>query len=140
MSEEKSTQKKSGLYFYANGKRKTAVALVRLYPGGKGTITINKKSIDDFLTVKTLLSTIKSPFKVTDTSNKFDVVVEVRGGGVVSQAEAIRHGIAKGLIKYNELLRPALKKVGLITRDSRTKERKKYGLHRARRAPQFSKR
>ena len=131
--------KPKGKYFYANGKRKCSIARVRLYKG-TGEITINEQPASKFITVKTLIGLIKSPFKLTGTNKKFDVTVKVEGGGVVSQAEAIRHGIAKSLIEIDPLNKPTLKKAGLLTRDSRVKERKKYGLKRARKAPQFSKR
>jgi len=128
-----------GKYTYANGKRKSSVARVRLYKG-TGEIVINQQKGSDFITVKTLIGLIKSPFKLTGHVNKFDITVKVDGGGVVSQAEAIRHGVAKGLVETDPLLRPVLKKAGFLTRDSRVKERKKFGLKRARKAPQFSKR
>lgn len=128
-----------GKYTYASGKRKAAIARVRLYKG-TGEITINDQKISEFISVKTLIGLIKSPFKLTGHVNKFDITAKVEGGGVVAQAEAIRHGIAKGLIEADPLSKPVLKKAGLLTRDSRTKERKKFGLKRARKAPQFSKR
>lgn len=128
-----------GKYSYAHGKRKTAIALVKLYPG-KGDITINEKSIDQYCTVKTLIGLIKTPLKITDNRNKFDIYVKVVGGGINAQAEAIRHGISKALVEIDPTYKSILKKEGLITRDSRIKERKKFGLKRARKAPQFSKR
>ena len=128
-----------GKYFYANGKRKTSVAMVRLYKGG-GTITINNKPINEFCSVKTLIGLIKSPLKLTGSEQKYDITVKVIGGGVTSQAEATRHGIAKALLEADPLNKPTLKSAGMLTRDSRTKERKKFGLKRARKAPQFSKR
>ncbi|MFA6992875.1 MAG: 30S ribosomal protein S9 [Candidatus Gracilibacteria bacterium] len=131
------TQK--GKYFYATGKRKTSVAKVRLYKG-TGNITINDRPISKYFTVKTLIGLIKSPFVLTGTSQKFDVVVKADGGGITSQAEAIRHGISKALIVSDPLSKPSLKKAGMVTRDSRIKERKKPGLKRARKGPQFSKR
>ncbi|MBT4917398.1 30S ribosomal protein S9 [Candidatus Peregrinibacteria bacterium] len=140
--EEKETPKKAapkGKYTYANGKRKSAVARVRLYKG-TGEITINDKTISEYVAVKALIGLIKSPFKLTGHVNKFDVSAKVDGGGVTAQAEAVRHGIVKSLIEADPLAKPVLKKAGLITRDSRTKERKKFGLKRARKAPQFSKR
>lgn len=135
----KSTTTPKGKYFYANGKRKSAVARVRLYKG-EGKIIINDKPINEFIKVKTLIGLIKSPFKLAGLDKKFDVSAKVSGGGSTAQAEAIRHGIAKGLIESDPLLKPTLKKAGLLTRDARVKERKKYGLKRARKGPQFSKR
>ncbi len=137
--EKKETFNPKGKFHYANGKRKSSVARVRLYKG-TGTIVINDQPIEEYCTVKTHIGSIKFPFKLTGNTNKFDVTVKVTGGGVNSQAEAIRHGIAKGLTIVDPLLRPVLNKAGLLSRDSRTKERKKYGLKRARKAPQFSKR
>ena len=132
--------KKKDNYYYANGKRKTAVARVRVYPGGKGEITINEKPMKEFCKVKTQQDAILAPLELVGLSGKVDVSAKVEGGGFNAQAEAIRHGIAKALLEYDEMFRAALKKAGFITRDSRIKERKKYGLKRARRAPQFSKR
>lgn len=140
--EEETTQPKTifkGKYFYANGKRKTSVARVRLYKG-EGKIIINNKPINEFLSIKTLIGLIKYPFKIVGVVKKYDVSAKVQGGGITSQAEAIRHGIAKGLVEADPLSKPSLKKAGLLTRDSRIKERKKYGLKRARKGPQFSKR
>lgn len=130
---------KTGKYFYANGKRKTSVARVRLYKG-TGEISINDRSASEYLTVKTLVGVVKSPFKLTGNDQKYDVVAKVIGGGLASQADAIRHGIAKALITADPINKGSLKKAGMLTRDSRTKERKKYGLKRARKGPQFSKR
>jgi small subunit ribosomal protein S9 len=127
-------------YHYANGKRKTAVARVRLYTGGKGQIVINGKDIKDWKAVDEQVQKILSPLELTGNSRNFDVFVKVLGGGPNAQAEAIRHGISKALTVFDMNLRPTLKKVGLLSRDSRIKERKKPGLRRARRAPQFSKR
>jgi small subunit ribosomal protein S9 len=135
----KPAAKKSGKYFYANGKRKTSVARVRLYKG-KGEMIINEKPLSEFCNVKTLIGLVKSPFKLTGNDNKYDFTAKVTGGGPNSQAEAVRHGIAKALTEADPLSRPTLKKAGMLTRDSRTKERKKFGLKRARKAPQFSKR
>ncbi|MFH1218434.1 MAG: 30S ribosomal protein S9 [Candidatus Peregrinibacteria bacterium] len=126
-------------YHYSTGKRKTSIAKVRIFKG-EGKITVNDKTINEFFTVKTLIGLIKSPFKLTGHVNKFDVSALVKGGGITSQAEAMRHGIARALVESDPLLRPTLKKAGMLTRDSRIKERKKYGLKRARKAPQFSKR
>lgn len=127
-------------YFYACGRRKTAVARVRLYPKGKGSIIINGKPIDEYVTLTSSTGIITSPLKVTGKLKEFDLSVKVIGGGVNAQAEAIRHGVARALLLYNDTLRTTLKKVGFLTRDARAKERKKPGLKRARRAPQFSKR
>ncbi len=127
-------------YFYASGKRKTAVARVRLYPHGKGTITVNDKPSNEYFKLVTSNGIIGSPFKLTGLAKEFDVSVKVNGGGISAQADAIRHGISRALLEYNNTLRTTLKKAGFLTRDSRIKERKKPGLKRARRAPQFSKR
>ena len=126
-------------YFYGTGRRKSSVARVRLYPGS-GRITINGRDVDDYFGLETLKLIMNQPFGVTDTVGKFDVVANVNGGGVSGQAGAIRHGIARALLLADETYRPALKKAGFLTRDPRMKERKKYGLKAARRAPQFSKR
>jgi len=132
--------KKKDSYHYANGKRKTAVARVRLIPGGKGDITINEKSMKEFCSVKSQQDSILAPLELVGLSGKVDVTAKVEGGGFNAQADAIRHGISKALLQYDEMFRAVLKKAGFLTRDSRVKERKKYGLKRARRAPQFSKR
>ncbi len=126
-------------YFYGTGRRKSSVARVRLYPG-TGAITINGRDVDDYFGLETLKLIINQPFGVTETMGKYDVVANVTGGGISGQAGAIRHGIARALLLADETLRPALKAAGLLTRDPRMKERKKYGLKAARRAPQFSKR
>jgi small subunit ribosomal protein S9 len=126
-------------YFYGTGRRKSSVARVRLYPG-TGKITINSRDIDDYFGLDTLKLIVRQPLALTGTTEKFDVIVNVQGGGVTGQAGAVRHGIARALLQYDESLRPALKKAGFLTRDPRMKERKKYGLKGARRAPQFSKR
>ena len=126
-------------YFYGTGRRKSSVARVRLYPG-TGSITINGRDVDDYFGLETLKLIINQPFGVTNTVGKFDVVANVKGGGVSGQAGAIRHGIARALLLADETYRPALKKAGFLTRDPRMKERKKYGLKAARRASQFSKR
>lgn len=128
-----------GKYFYAAGKRKTSSAQVRLYKG-KGIMTVNNKPINEYFALKSLIANIKSPLKITGTLDRFDITVQVKGGGINSQADAIRHGISKALLEADPLLRPTLKKMGMLTRDSRIKERKKFGLKRARRGPQFSKR
>ena len=126
-------------YFYGTGRRKKSVARVRLYPG-TGTITINGRDIDDYFGLETLKLIINQPFGVTGTTGKFDIVANVNGGGISGQAGAIRHGVARALLAADEANRPALKAAGFLTRDPRMKERKKYGLKGARRAPQFSKR
>ncbi len=126
-------------YFYGTGRRKKSVARVRVYPG-TGVITINKRDIDDYFGLETLKLIVNQPYEVTDTIGKFDIVCTVTGGGISGQAGAIRHGLAKALLQADEGYRPALKKAGFLTRDPRMKERKKYGLKAARRAPQFSKR
>ena len=126
-------------YFYGTGRRKSSVARVRLYPG-TGNITINGREIDDYFGLETLKLIVNQPFGVTDTVGKFDIVANVKGGGISGQAGAIRHGAARALLLVDESYRPLLKKAGLLTRDPRMKERKKYGLKAARRAPQFSKR
>ncbi len=126
-------------YFYGTGRRKKSVARVRLYPG-TGEITINGRSIDDYFGLETLKLIVNQPFGVTGTTGKFDIVANVVGGGISGQAGAIRHGVARALLVADAEYRPALKAAGLLTRDPRMKERKKYGLKAARRAPQFSKR
>jgi small subunit ribosomal protein S9 len=131
---------KKKLQFWGTGRRKKAIARVRLIPGGTGNIVINKRSIDDYCDLETVKLIIKQPLVLTDTLTKYDVFVNVVGGGFTGQAGAIRHGIARALIVSEPELRAALKKAGFLTRDPRMKERKKYGLKKARRAPQFSKR
>ena len=126
-------------YFYGTGRRKKSVARVRIVPG-TGVITINGRDIDDYFGLETLKLIVNQPFGVTATEGKFDIIANVRGGGFSGQAGAIRHGVAKALLQADETFRPALKKAGFLTRDPRMKERKKYGLKAARRAPQFSKR
>ena len=126
-------------YYYGTGRRKHSVARVRLYPGS-GNITINDRKIDEYFGLDTLKLIVRQPLTLTDTVEKLDVVCTVTGGGVTGQAGAIRHGIARALLEFDPSLRPALKKAGFLTRDPRMKERKKYGLKAARRAPQFSKR
>ena len=130
----------SNPYFYGTGRRKSSVARVRVYPNGTGAITINGRDIDDYFGLDTLKLIVRQPMELTETVGAFDIVCTVTGGGVTGQAGAIRHGLSRALLQYNEELRPTLKKVGLLTRDPRMKERKKYGLKKARRAPQFSKR
>ena len=126
-------------YFYGTGRRKKSVARVRLYPGS-GEITINGRSIDDYFGLETLKLIVNQPFGVTGTQGKFDIVANVAGGGISGQAGAIRHGVARALLAADANYRPALKAAGFLTRDPRMKERKKYGLKAARRAPQISKR
>ena len=126
-------------YFYGTGRRKKSVARVRLYPG-TGVVTINGRDIDDYFGLGTLKLIVNQPFGVTNTVGKFDIVANVNGGGISGQAGAIRHGVARALLAADEANRPALKAAGFLTRDPRMKERKKYGLKGARRAPQFSKR
>ena len=125
--------------FNAVGRRKKAVARVRLVPG-EGKIVVNKRDIDNYFGLETLKMTVRQPLALTNVGGSFDVLVNVCGGGLTGQAGAIRHGISRALCKANPELRPALKAAGFLTRDPRMKERKKYGLKAARRAPQFSKR
>ncbi len=125
--------------YYGTGRRKKSIARVRLIPGN-GAITINKRDIDDFFGLETLKLITRQPLEATGTVGKFDVVTSVTGGGVTGQAGAIRLGIARALLEVDEAFRPVLKQNGYLTRDPRMKERKKYGLKAARRAPQFSKR
>ena len=126
-------------FFYGTGRRKKSIARVRVY-AGSGKITINDRDIDDYFGLETLKVIVRQPLSVTGLGDKFDIVCRVNGGGVTGQAGAIRHGLARALLQYDEALRPVLKKAGFLTRDPRMKERKKYGLKGARRAPQFSKR
>ena len=125
--------------YYGTGRRKSSVARVYLMPGS-GKITINKRDIDDYFGLETLKLIVRQPLELTDTTAKFDIKVNVKGGGFTGQAGAIRHGISRALLEADADYRPALKKAGYLTRDPRMKERKKYGLKAARRAPQFSKR
>lgn len=125
--------------YYGTGRRKSSVARVYLLPG-TGKITINKRDIDDYLGMETLKVIVRQPLEATGTVDKFDVLVNVKGGGFTGQAGAIRHGIARALLEADADYRPVLKSAGYLTRDPRMKERKKYGLKAARRAPQFSKR
>lgn len=126
-------------FYYGTGRRKKSVARVRVY-AGTGKITINDRDIDEYFGLETLKLIVRQPLTLTETTEKFDIVCRVNGGGVTGQAGAIRHGIARALLQYDPELRSALKKAGFLTRDPRMKERKKYGLKAARRAPQFSKR
>lgn len=125
--------------FHAVGRRKKAIARVRLIPG-EGNITINKRSVDEYFGYETLKTLVRQPLVLTDTLGKFDVIVNCKGGGFTGQAGAIRHGIARALVKADADLKTTIKQAGYLTRDPRMKERKKYGLKAARRAPQFSKR
>ena len=126
-------------YFYGTGRRKSSVARVRLYKG-TGKVTINDRDIDDYFGPETLKTIVRQPLVATGTADKYDVLVNVQGGGYTGQAGAIRHGISRALLEVDGDYRPTLKKEGYLTRDPRMKERKKYGLKAARRAPQFSKR
>ena len=125
--------------FYGTGRRKKSIARVYLVPG-KGNVTINKRSMDEYFGLETLKVIVRQPLVATENTEKFDVLVNVKGGGYTGQAGAIRHGIARALLQVDADYRPVLKKAGFLTRDPRMKERKKYGLKAARRAPQFSKR
>ncbi len=125
--------------YYGTGRRKSSVARVYLVPGS-GKVTINKRDMDDYFGLETLKIIVRQPLEATNTVDKFDILVNVKGGGFTGQAGAIRHGIARALNRYDLDLRPTLKKAGFLTRDPRMKERKKYGLKKARRASQFSKR
>ena len=131
--------KKEKITFYGTGRRKKSIARVRLV-NGNGNITINNKSLDEFFGVETLKVIVKQPLVTTNSLDKFDVIAKVTGGGISGEAGAIRHGIARALVEANSEYRPVLKSAGFLTRDARMKERKKYGLKKARKAPQFSKR
>jgi small subunit ribosomal protein S9 len=124
---------------WATGKRKSAIARVRLSPGG-GSINVNQRSLEDYFPRDTSRMKILEPFEITETKNQYDVIAAVKGGGISAQAEALRHGISRALILASEALRPALHKAGMLTRDPREVERKKYGRHKARKRPQYSKR
>ncbi|MDR3186727.1 MAG: 30S ribosomal protein S9 [Christensenellaceae bacterium] len=138
MAANKKVAKK--VQYWGTGRRKKAIARVRLIQGGEGAITINKRGIDEYFSLETMKFVIRQPLELTATLSKYDVAVNVCGGGVSGQAGAIRHGIARALCQADIALRPILKAAGFLTRDPRMKERKKYGLHKARKAPQFSKR
>ncbi|MBR3569963.1 MAG: 30S ribosomal protein S9 [Oscillibacter sp.] len=127
-------------YLYGTGRRKSSVARVRLFPGGSGAITVNGRDIDDYFGLDTLKMVVRQPLELTNNAGRVDIVATVAGGGVSGQAGALRHGISRALLLVSEDNRPILKRAGLLTRDPRMKERKKYGLKAARRAPQFSKR
>ncbi len=135
----KAAKASKAVKYYGTGRRKSSVARVYLVPG-KGTITINKRDIDDYFGLETLKVIVRQPLTATETVDKYDVIVTVKGGGFTGQAGAVRHGIARALLTVDGEFRPVLKKAGYLTRDPRMKERKKYGLKAARRAPQFSKR
>lgn len=126
-------------YYYGTGKRKTSIARVRLLPGG-GNIVVNEKPLEEAFVDEPLREVVCQPFKITNTLDKFGVVAKVEGGGTSGQAGALRHGIARALVEADEGLKPILRQYGLLTRDARIKERKKYGLKRARKAPQYTKR
>ena len=134
----KKTKKK--VQFWGTGRRKKAIARVRLIPDGSGSITINKRSIDEYFGLDTIKLIVRQPLELTESTAKYDVIVNVQGGGFTGQAGAIRHGISRALVLADGETKAALKKAGFLTRDPRAKERKKYGLKKARRAPQFSKR
>ena len=134
----KKTKKK--VQFWGTGRRKKAIARVRLIPDGNGAITINKRSIDEYFGLDTLKLIVRQPLELTGSTAKYDVIVNVHGGGFTGQAGAIRHGISRALVLADEETKASLKKAGFLTRDPRAKERKKYGLKKARSAPQFSKR
>ena len=127
-------------YFYGTGRRKSSTARVHLIPNGTGVITVNGRGLDEYFGLETLKLLVRQPLVATETVEKFDIEATVQGGGVTGQAGAIRHGIARALLQVEESYRGTLKAAGLLTRDPRMKERKKYGLKAARRAPQFSKR
>ena len=134
------TNLKKKLQFWGTGRRKKAIARVRLIPGGNGTIVINDRAFEDYFPQGTLQYIVKQPLVAVDVETKYDVFVNVVGGGYTGQAGAIRLGVARALLEAEENSRPTLKAAGFLTRDPRAKERKKYGLKKARRAPQFSKR
>jgi len=138
MATKKAVKKK--VQFLGTGRRKKAIARVRLVPGGEGAITVNKRTLDEYFPLDTMKLIVRQPVVLTATADKFDIIVNVKGGGVTGQAGAIRHGIARALCNADAAYRAALKKEGYLTRDPRAKERKKYGLKKARKASQFSKR
>jgi len=129
-----------GRYYAATGRRKTAVARVRIYPGGDGTITVNGKDANVYFGQETLLAHARAPLRLLEVDDQFTITVRAVGGGVSGQAGAIRHGLARALVRMDEAWKPALRRAGFLTRDPRMKERKKYGLKRARKAPQYTKR
>ena len=140
MAAKKSIPANKRVEFSATGRRKQSIARVRLVPNGNGIITINKKSIDDYFGLGTLKLIVNQPLELTNTAQKYDILVNVHGGGLSGQAGAIRQAIARALVKAEENLKEQIKKAGFLTRDARVKERKKPGLKKARKAPQYSKR
>ncbi len=138
MAKKTANSKKNQIW--GTGRRKKSIARVRLIPDGSGKIVINGKTIDEYFDLETLKIIVRQPLVLTETQNKFDVYVNVYGGGYTGQAGAIRHGLSRAMVIYDEKLKPEIKKAGFLTRDPRMKERKKYGLKKARKAPQFSKR
>ena len=142
MAERKTakTSKVKNVQFLGTGRRKKSIARVRLLPNGTGKITVNGKDIEEYFGLDTLKLIVRQPMELTNTQDKYDVIVNVIGGGLSGQAGAINHGISRALVLAEENLKPELKKAGFLTRDSRMKERKKYGLKKARKASQFSKR
>ena len=130
----------SGPYYYGTGRRKTAVARVRVYPNGGGRIVVNGRPVEQYFGRELYVAQIRSPFRVLELPGTFDLSVKVAGGGTTGQAEAIRHGVARALVRADEGFKSPLRKAGFLTRDQRMKERKKYGLKRARKAPQYTKR
>jgi small subunit ribosomal protein S9 len=133
------TTKAKQVYFYGTGRRKNAVACVRIVPG-KGNVTVNGRELEEYFGLETLKIIVKQPLVLTATEDKFDLICKAVGGGLSGQAGAIRHGLSRALLKADDTFRPVLKKAGFLTRDPRMKERKKYGLKKARKASQFSKR
>jgi small subunit ribosomal protein S9 len=129
-----------GSYYYGTGRRKTAVARVRLFPNGNGAMTVNGRSADEYFGLQRHVAEAGAPLRLLELTGRFDVTVKVAGGGISGQSGAVRHGVARALVRSDEELKPALRRAGYLTRDSRVKERKKYGLKRARKAPQYTKR
>ena len=127
-------------YYYGTGRRKTAVARVRLFPNGDGRITVNGRDAEQYFPRETLMQAVRSPLRLLELANRFNITIKVVGGGVSGQAGAVRHGISRALVRADEDFRPTLRRAGFLTRDPRMKERKKYGLKRARKAPQYTKR
>ena len=127
-------------YYYGTGKRKTAIARVRLYPGSQGQHLVNGKPFTEYFPWELSRLNVEEPLRATESEGRFTLVAQVKGGGPSAQADAMRHGISKALVAYDESLKPTLKRLGFLTRDARIKESKKYGLKRARRAPQYTKR
>jgi small subunit ribosomal protein S9 len=138
--EKTKTKKTDSKYFEAKGRRKTSTARVRLFSGGESSLLVNDKKAEDYFPTKELQCIIKEPLKKVKIETKFKILAKIKGGGIHSQAEALRHGISRALIKFNPEFRKSLKKEGFLTRDSRMKERRKFGLKKARKAPQWSKR